>query len=318
VTTRFLGAAAICAPGRSLGPLALTVALLALASMGARPALSAAEGAGPDIIPTFRTFPLSASRALAMGGACSAIIGGENDIRANPAALAFRRPQPVIIEITRVASQESRPRPAQRSGVDRPHPHARLLEHDAQAADQPTTAEPPSRTGLLTSPGVSCSVAGPPGGAGRWAWGVSADASATLSARYLTVGLLSRLAPGWSLGARWDQAVLAGGRAVSSPTVGAAYEGGRWTLAADAIRGRGWLSEGPSALLGAEYRLPNGLALRLGSAGGSPTCGLGYRTGRWRADIARGCPSDALPMLPGLLLRTSGNITTVSVSYQCP
>jgi hypothetical protein len=155
---------------------------------------------------------------------------------------------------------------------------------------------------------------------------VSADASAALDARYLGFGLLCDAGHGWALGARWDQILVAGGAALSSPALGAAYDHGPWTLAADIFRATGatlrssgppslrstsWEAEEASALLGAEYRLPGGIALRLGSAGGDSTYGIGYRKGRWEADIARVHVGNALLALPALSLHAPGDLTMV-------
>jgi hypothetical protein len=322
VRTRFLGATAVCA--------AFTIALLAIAAMSVQPALSAVEGGEAAIIPAFSAFPLSAGRALGMGGVCCAIVRDPSGSQANPAATALLGQGAIVVEITQAqAEQDTTPHPASDTDAPPPDPHTRLLQYAVQVSGAPTSAEPAPQPSHWPCPGVRCSLAS--GHGTRWAWGVSADASATLDARYFGFGLLCDAGHGWALGARWDQVLVAGGAALSSPALGAAYDRGRWTLAADifratgaaprssegaSLRSTGWATEEASALLGAEYRLRGGIALRLGSAGGDSTYGIGYRRGRWEADIARVHVGDALLALPALSLHTPGDLTTVCVVCQ--
>lgn len=309
MTTRSLGATALGA----LRP-AIALAALLISSLAVLPTAVRAQA----IVPVLGHLPFSAGRALGMGGAGCAIVRGATGSDGNPAAVAFLQQDPVVVEITQ-APDGSADWPNGSPKEVSPDPgslRARLPRYSGPPAAEPESCDQASASPLLTASGVTCGLGGRRLRGARWAWGASADASASLDARHLRLGVLCSLGRGWSLGARWDQISAQEATTITSPAVGAAYDQGSWTLAADLCRAAGASAQDRSTRMGVEHRLRSGLAVRLGSAGGEPTFGLGYRRGVWRVDVAR-VPSEGAPLAAPLSpLRAMGGLTVLSVASE--
>ena len=213
------------------------------------------------------------ARLWAMGGASAALPQDGQPLSANPAAAISAEKTEAIIGY--LDTRLDHPVQTRRS----PDPS------DLHPADpgvlSPALYHSPEPDGSRSHFAARC------GPDSQWAWGISAEAPSDACARFLQFGMVHHTKGGLTFGLNCSRIVAPSPAAVQSVAVGAAYSGDDWTLALDLQGAAGALSQAQQALIGAEYRLRDGLALRVGCANGNPTFGFGYRKGDWSIDLAR-------------------------------
>jgi hypothetical protein len=261
--------------------------------------------------------PLSV-RLWGMGGASAAVAQGGDGPSANPAGAVLDGQTEVIIGFVDTRS-EGAPKTygvveaADLSPAERALSTPVLDQEAGEAALTwgPIGAGRRELTGGGTSHLSSAHRCGPDG---AWAWGVSATAAPEADASFLGIGVLSPYKEGISLGLHRDRVLEATGAAIDRASVGVGYESRDWTFAVDFARLAGDLWQEQVTAIGAERRLDNGFALRMGSARGDLTYGIGYRKGDWCVDLARLRMGWREAILPGVLLKTEADFTVFSVS----
>jgi hypothetical protein len=282
---------------------------LALSGLGA----ARADGANPPMV-VISERALSA-RTWGMGGASAAVPQSADRELSNPAGALLTQKQEVIIgyvnadSVAALALYEARD-VSSSQGVS-------LLSRGEQAAREASRACPgvSGETGaLLTGENLRLALGrcGAPGS--RWAWSAQGEAACTGDAQSLGLGLLYRGSDRVSLGFEWDDLLVTGGYALSATTVGAAYELAHFTIALDRCAVGGNTGRGAETLAGAEYRFDNGFALRVGSASGDLTYGIGYRSRNWSVNLARLVIGRGELLLPGTTLEPAADLAFLSLT----
>jgi len=147
----------------------------------------------------------------------------------------------------------------------------------------------------------------------QWAWGIAAEAGAEAYPRSLGLGLLYHPRSAFSLGLNCNQLIAPGATALHIAALGAAYQHRGLSVGVDLCTIAGCIVNKNQMLLGAEYRLPNALALRFGSANGSLSYGIGARRGNWSLDLAHICANGDRVFLPAFPLAADSDLTVISL-----
>ncbi len=178
---------------------------------------------------------------------------------------------------------------------------------------QPLAAEPTAPLDSLQQATPRCQLAARCGLDSQWAWGISTEAAAEPYLRSLGLGVLYRTKSAFSLGLKCNQLTAPGLPALSIAALGAGYQRRGLSAALDVCAAAGAGAEPSQLLLGAEYRLPGGIAVRLGAAGGNLTYGIGARKGDWSLDLAHICASRGRVFLPAFPLAADSDLTVLSL-----
>jgi len=300
----------------SCGYRAVAVAA-ALAMLLALPgAFVARADVGADPVTLGGRFLLNA-RLWGMGGGMSVVPQGADGLLANPAGAVLAGTPEVVIDITEadLTASLSTPQSADPADLHVPEPTATPAALSEDSGHGPQPWEPASVGGqrLLPQDGSRFAFAQRPAPGSPWAWGMSAEAYPSMNARLLDFGVALRGANGFSLGLNWKD-MLVEGSAVDVAVLGAAYERGRWTIAVDRVKSAGDVLTSPGTLLGAEYQLDNRIALRMGSAAGALTYGIGYQKDRWAVDLARLTAGPRETVLPVTMSGIVGDAVMFSIS----
>ncbi len=289
---------------------ASTLALLAMWAALAR----ADAPLPPNVLTSDR--PLNA-RVWGMGGACAALSGARDQTLCNPAGAMWAEKQEVIIgylDADMVAALEMYDAPeADGSPTKWPIAPASPEPEDAQA-NAPYPAPLPSPERVPDTESLRCGFARRCAPGSRWTWGAAAESTRAMDASLLGLGLLYHRQQNLALGLKWDNLLVTGGHTVATGTVGAAYEAGRCTVALDLFGIAGDGRRQQQTMAGAEYRFDNGFALRLGSAAGNLSYGIGYRMGDWSVDLAQLSVGHGEVLIPGTTVRSANDLTFLSVS----
>lgn len=265
------------------------------------------------------------ARAWGMGGASTALAEGADGLLANPAGPAFTDGAQAMLASTSLDLVLS-------AGMYDPAEGS--IWEEAQGSDSQWgvaySGSTQSGGGQVSAWGLafadadggnsfSLAVAGRRSERSKMAAGISMrhPSGGDLSFAY---GFLYRTPGGFSLGLNLDQAPGGLFGDLLLPTVGAAYEGENITLAVDFFDViDNVLEDGCETLMGAEFRVGEGMALRVGSARGNLTYGVGYQKNGWSLDYAHISMEEEEELIPGVeWLRADVTLDVISLSYNFP
>jgi hypothetical protein len=268
----------------------------------------------PSTLGGYRPFN---ARVWGMGGACTALGQEADGLIANPAAVAFNEGQQVLVGMARMNVDAT----LMYDSVVYPLFDDSFNEWSI-AYSQCETEEGGAVLGagivysnseeFLGYNDLSLAIGGRSSADSPFGWGLSMDTPG--GSAYFGLGALYRNPDGLSLGLNWDDIFSDASDSADIMTVGAAYQAAGFTAAVDVFGIAGDLIEEREILAGLEYRDKSGVALRVGSAAGNLTYGIGFAKSGWSVDYARLTQDESVTILGGTITEED-DLSVISVSY---
>ena len=264
------------------------------------------------------------ARVWGMGGACTALGQEADGLLANPAAVAFNEGQQVLVGMARMnidatLMYDSVVYPLFDDSLNEwsiAYSQCETEEGGAVLGAGIVYSNSEEFTPFLPSSAsyndLSLAIGGRSSADSPFGWGLSMDTPG--GSAYFGLGALYRNPDGLSLGLNWDDIFSDASDSADIMTVGAAYQAAGFTAAVDVFGIAGDLIEEREILAGLEYRDKSGVALRVGSAAGNLTYGLGFAKNGWSVDYARLTMDDSVT--DGVVTITEeDDLSVISVSY---